>query len=235
MNVIITGATKGIGFATMEAFGAIGANVIINSRKQAELDQCKTDFEKKFPEQQCLVYQTDMSKKEEVLAFAKFVQSSWDRIDILVNNAGVFLPGLISTEEDGQLEMQIETNVYSVYHLTRALLPSMIAAKKGHIFNLCSIASFMSYPNAGSYSISKFALLGFSKVLRSELMDKHIKVTAVMPGATWSNSWAGAVGEIPRELLMEAKDVADAIVGAAQLGPSAVIEELVIRPLEGDL
>jgi len=233
MNVIITGSTKGIGKATVEAFAALGADIAVCARNEADLNAQKADFEKMYPGQKLLVKKTDMSKKAEVMAFADFIKENWEKVDVLVNNAGVFLPGEITQEEDGTLEAQIETNLYSAYHLTRAILPLMLPFKKGHIFNLCSIASFMAYPNGGSYSISKFALLGFSKVLRAELVTKGIKVSAIMPGGTWSASWEGV--DLPKDRLMDATDIADAIVGAYQLGPSAVVEEIILRPQLGDL
>ena len=91
----------------------------------------------------------------------------------------------------------------------------------------------MAYPNGGSYSISKFAMLGMSKVLRAELLQENIKVTSVMPGATWSNSWAGV--DLPRERLMEPTDIAEAVMSALRMGPSAVVEDIIIRPQLGDL
>ena len=168
-----------------------------------------------------------------MLAFAETLKTQWGEVDVLVNNAGVFVPGEIGQEEDGVLERLIETNLYSAYHFTRALLPMMVGKGRGHIFNMCSIASQIAYPNGGSYSISKFALLGFSKVLREELKPKGVKVTAILPGATWSNSWAGV--DLPESRLMQASDIALAVWCAYQMSPSAVLEELVIRPQLGDL
>lgn len=233
MKVIITGATKGIGRAIAEGFAKQGADIAINSRTAADLDQFKADFAKAYPNVKVLCKATDMRNKAEVLAFADYVKSQWGTIDVLVNNAGVFIPGELSKEEDGMLEQMMETNLYSAYHLTRALLPLMHAHKKGHIFNICSIASLIAYPNGGSYSISKFALLGFSKVLREELKEKNIKVTAILPGATWSASWEGV--DLPESRLMQAADIASAVLGAYQMGPSAVVEEVVVRPMLGDL
>ncbi len=231
MNVIITGATKGIGKATVEAFAEMGANIAFNARNEADLDGFKKTLNSKYPNQEFHVLSTDMSKKEAVLKFAEFIKGSWTKVDVLINNAGIFLPGDITKEADGTLESQIETNLYSAYYMTRAILPLM--ESKGHIFNMCSIASFMAYPNGGSYSISKFALLGFSKVLRAELLTKGIKVSSIMPGATWSASWDGV--DLPKERLMDAKDIADTIIAAYNLGPSAVVEDIVIRPQLGDL
>jgi short-subunit dehydrogenase len=131
------------------------------------------------------------------------------------------------------LESMIDGNLYSAYHLTRALIPTLLKSPTPHIFNMCSIASKIAYPNGGSYSISKFALLGFTKVLREELKDKGVKVTAILPGATWSNSWAGA--DLPHERIMEANDIAIAVWSAIQMSPSAVVEEIILRPQLGDL
>lgn len=165
--------------------------------------------------------------------FAEVIRSRWSRVDVLVNNAGVFRPGRVCDEAAGTLEFLIEANLYSAYHLTRALLPLMRPYRSGHIFNMCSIASLMAYPNGGSYSISKFALLGFSKALREELKPEGIRVTALLPGATWSDSWRGV--ELPAERLMQADDIAQLVWAAYQLSPSAVVEELVVRPQLGDL
>lgn len=145
----------------------------------------------------------------------------------------MFIPGEILSEEEGALEQMINVNLYSAYQLTRLIAPHMVSAGTGHIFNMCSIASIIAYPNGGSYSISKFALLGFSKVLREELKPKGIKVTAILPGATWSNSWAGV--DLPKERLMEANDIAIAVSSAIKMSPSAVVEEIIVRPQLGDL
>ena len=233
MKIIITGATKGLGRAIAEIFAKNGFDLAICARTQADLDTCRADLLAKFPNIEVLTKVVDVSKKAEVLAFADFVQSKWSTVDILMNNAGVFHPGEIINEEDGKLESQIETNLYSAYHLTRAILPMMLPTQKGHIFNMCSIASKIAYPNGGSYSISKFALLGFSKVLREELKDKGIRVTSILPGATWSASWAGV--ELPESRLAKAEDIAKVVWSAWILSDSAVMEEVIIRPQLGDL
>ncbi|MCF8246546.1 MAG: SDR family oxidoreductase [Saprospiraceae bacterium] len=232
MKIIITGATKGIGRAIAEKFASEGFDVAVCARSEADLATFKKDFEGKYGVE-VLTKSTDMRKKTEVLAFADFVRKHWGEVDCLVNNAGIFLPGSVQEEADGALENMMETNLYSAYHFTRALLPTMLAKGSGHIFNMCSIASQIAYPNGGSYSISKFALLGFSKVLREELKTKGIKVTAILPGATWSDSWAGA--DFPESRLMQASDIAIAVWAAWQMSPAAVVEEIVVRPQLGDL
>ena len=232
-TIVVTGGTKGLGRAIAEIFAQNGFDVCVCARTQADLDQMQDEWQTAFPHSRLFTCQADVSKKADVLELAGFVREQWPALDVLVNNAGIFLPGAVSEERDGTLETLMETNLYSAYHLTRALLPMMLARKQGHIFNMCSIASIMAYPDGGSYSISKFALLGFSKVLREELKTKGIKVTALLPGATWSDSWRGV--DFPESRLMQADDIARTLWAAYHLSDSAVVEELIIRPQLGDL
>ncbi len=233
MNAVVTGGTKGIGKAIVLNLAENGFNLAVCSRNEKDLQNLKTELEEKHPNGTFMVFKADMSSKAETLQFADHIKQHWNQLDILVNNAGIYFPGAVHSEEDGVLEQLIETNLYSAYYLTRALLPMMIDQGNGHVFNMCSIASIIAYPNSGSYSISKFALLGFSKVLREEMKEKGIRVTAIMPGATWSSSWEGI--EHPQERLMKANDIAKALWGCYQLSDQAVVEELVIRPQLGDI
>jgi NADP-dependent 3-hydroxy acid dehydrogenase YdfG len=156
-----------------------------------------------------------------------------DNIDILVNNAGSFIPGSVHNEQEGALEQMITVNLYSAYNLTRMLLPRMMEHKKGHVFNMCSIASMKAYNNGGAYSISKFALLGFSKNLREEMKPHNIKVTAVLPGAAYTDSWASS--GIDPQRIMESNDIAQLIYACAHLSPQACVEEILVRPQLGDV
>ncbi|MEJ7674622.1 MAG: SDR family NAD(P)-dependent oxidoreductase [Chitinophagaceae bacterium] len=101
------------------------------------------------------------------------------------------------------------------------------------MFNICSIAALKAYANGGSYSISKFALMGFSKNLREELMPYNIKVTAVYPGAVYTSSWHES--GVPESRIMEAADIADIIFAASKLSTQACVEDIIIRPQLGDI
>jgi short-subunit dehydrogenase len=175
----------------------------------------------------------DLSDKKQVSNFAQWILNQENKINILINNAGYFLPGQIQNEEDGVLESQIQANLYSAYHLTKAILPSMQKSNSGHIFTICSTASITAYTAGGSYCISKFALLGFTKVLREELKTQGIKVTAVLPGATLTPAWDGV--NLPDSRFIPAEDVANTIFSASIMSASTVIEEILIRPQLGDI
>lgn len=232
-TAVITGSTKGIGRAIAERFAKEGYNLAVNSRNEADLQEMKASFAEAHPNIKVAIKVCDMSIKTQVIEFGDWVKNEVDSIDVVVNNAGYFIPGAIVEEEDGALEAMMNTNLYSAYYLSRSLVVNMITAKKGHIFNICSIASIIAYPNGGSYSISKFAMLGFSKVLREELKETGVKVTSILPGATWSNSWQGV--DLPTARLMQANDVAEAVISATRMSPSAVVEEIILRPQLGDL
>lgn len=230
---VITGATKGIGRAIAERLANEGYHLAVNSRNPEDLQEMVSTFAEAYPDIKVHVKPTDMSIKSQVYEFGDWVKGLGSPVDVLVNNAGFFIPGAIVEEEDGALEAMINTNLYSAYYLSRSLVGGMIEKKKGHIFNMCSIASVIAYPNGGSYSISKFAMLGFSKVLREELKETGIKVTSILPGATWSHSWQGV--DLPTARLMQANDVAEAVISATRMSPSAVVEEIILRPQLGDL
>lgn len=231
-NVIITGASKGIGKAIAEIFAANSHNLFLCSRGELTLYKTAEEFMTKFPDVTIKAKPFDLSKKEEAIAFGNWCLS-FAVPDILVNNAGLFEPGSVHNEPDGLLESQVATNVYSAYHLTRTLLPKMMKQGSGHIFNICSIASLHAYENGGAYSISKYALHGFSKNLREEMKPFNIKVTSVFPGAVLTSSWGNFDNSSHR--IMEADDIAKMIYTASQLSPGACVEDIVIRPQPGDL
>lgn len=232
-NAVVTGATKGIGRAVVERLASEGFSVLFCARNERDVAEMEAALNEKFSEAKFYGVAADVASTAGRALVAAEMQARFSKIDFLLNNAGIFRPGSIETEEEGVLELLTETNLYSAYHLTRAALPLMVPHRQGHIFNLCSTASVTAYTNGGSYCITKFALLGMSKVLREEMKAHQIKVTAILPGATYTASWAGS--GVPEERFMKATDVADMIWACYQLSPAAVVEELIMRPIEGDL
>lgn len=233
MNIVITGASKGFGKALAEKFASQGHNLYICSRNAVALYNTVDEILTKFPNISIKAKPFDLSIKEQAKEFGYWVLEFGISIDVLINNAGLFLPGNVHDEKEGVLERMIEVNLYSAYHLTRILVPKMITQKSGHIFNMCSIASLQAYSNGGAYSISKFAMAGFSKNLREEMKSHGIKVTTLYPGAALTDSWTGS-GIDPKRI-MEAADIAEMIYAATQLSPQACAEDIILRPQLGDL
>ena len=232
MNIVITGASKGIGKAIAGKFAQQGNTLLLCARNKETLEQAATEIKSTCPPCVVEIMPADLSNKEETNAFADWCLR-FGTPDILINNTGSFTPGSILNEPEGALEHMINTNLYSAYHLTKKLAPTMVQAGRGHIFNICSVASLQAYENGGSYSISKYAMNGFSQNLRHELKAYGIKVTAVFPGAVLTDSWGDFDNSGNR--IMEADDVAEMILAATRLSPQAVTEEIIMRPQLGDL
>lgn len=231
-SILVTGGTKGIGRAILERFAQEDFDLITCSRNEKELATLAADLKDNYPQSKVLALRADLSKKEEVEKFAKAVSKEFTP-DVLINNTGVFLPGAIHDEAEGNFELMMQTNLYSAYYLIRAFVKQMMERKSGYIFSMGSIAGTTAYPNGGSYAISKWAMLGMTKCLREELKPYDIKVTSVLPGATYTASWEGV--DLPIERFMKAEDVAACVWSAYNLSPQSVVEEITIRPQLGDI
>lgn len=229
---VVTGGTKGIGKAIISKFASAGFDIATCSRKDEDLIALRKEITSRSAVE-VFTRVADLSRTTDAAQFTDYVKSLKRPVDVLVNNAGYFAPGQVTTEANGALEAMIGANLYSAYYTTRGLIQAMKTQRNGHIFNLCSIASIKAYPNGGSYAISKFALLGFSKVLREELKTEGVRVTAVLPGATRTASWDAV--SLPEERFMKPEDVAEAVFGAYSLSSRSVVEEILIRPQLGDI
>ena len=216
-----------------ERFAKGGYDLYLCSRDQRTLLATQQELAARYPAVAIHSKAVDMGVKEQVAAFGQWLLDAGVGVDVLINNAGQFLPGSVHSEAAGVLEQLIAVNLYSAYYLTRQLLPGMMARRAGHIFNICSVASLQAYPNGGAYSISKYALAGFSANLREEMKPHGIKVTTVYPGAAFTDSWAGS-GVDPNRI-MSAADVAGMVFAASELSPQATVEEILLRPQQGDL
>ncbi len=233
MNIVVTGASKGIGKAIVQKFAKNGYSLFLCARKEEPLKTLAESIITDYPSIKVHYKTCDVSIKDDVLSFASWILSKTDKVDVLINNAGAFIQGHVHDEPDGVLEQLMATNLYSAYYLTRSLVPSMKKNLSGHIFNICSIASLKAYQYGGSYSITKYAMAGFSANLRDELKQFNVKVTSVFPGAAYTASW-DASGVDP-ERIMKAEDISELIYSVAHLSPQACVEEIVIRPQLGDL
>ncbi len=230
---VVTGGSQGIGKAIAGKLLSNGFSVALCARSKDKLQATIDELGNQYGADRVSGLAADLSTPEGVALFGDHVLAVFPAIDLLVNNAGTYQPGELATEPDGLLETMIGVNLYSAYRLTRKLLPRIQEQGRGHIFNMCSVASLKAYKNGGAYSISKYALLGFTDNLREEMRPHNIKVTAICPGATWSPSWEGS--GVEQERIMEAADIADILWASYNLSPQALTETIVLRPVKGDI
>ncbi|WP_316791954.1 SDR family oxidoreductase [Pedobacter frigoris] len=228
MNAIVTGATRGIGKAIAVKLAETGYNLALCSRNVDELEQVAQDL--KHTNARIFTHRADCSIKTEVYDFCNAVQQEFESIDVLVNNAGIYLPGLLLDEADDQFEKQINLNLNAVYYLSKFFGKMMREQQKGHIFNICSIASKQIVENAGSYSVTKAALLSLNHVFREELSKYNVKVTAILPGSTLTSSWEGTA--IPHERFVQPDDIAKTIHTILNLSSGVNVDEVTIKPLQ---
>lgn len=233
MVVVITGASKGIGRAIAEKLAEDGHLLALCARTESELILLRDQILKRTSCPGIVIRALDVRNRSSLSEFANHVLEEFGHIDVLINNAGIFVPGKIVDETSGTYDMVLETNLHSAYFLTKSILPTMLKRKSGHIINICSVASIQAYPNGGSYAISKHALHGFGKTLREEVRSQGIRVTNILPGATWTDSWAGV--DLPDDRLMGVHNVAQVVATAINLDDNAMVEEIIIRPIKGDL
>lgn len=232
-NALITAATKGMGRATAIALAKDGISLAICARNQQELDTFKLELLEMYPGVQVMTQAVDGRRKDQLLGFAANAEKELGFIGIIVNNLGMFDPVSILDESDDAFDKQLNTNLMPAYHLYKFFGKKMIAERKGHIFTICSVAALDPIAAAGTYSVTKAALLGLTKVMRAEMQPHGVKVTAIIPGSTLTNSWAGTIISEDKFILPE--DVASAILNIYKMSAGANVDEIIIRPVTGQV
>ena len=232
-NALITAATKGIGRAITIALAKEGINVAVCARGEKDLADLKAELNAINPNIKIFTAATDVSVKAEILKFAAAAEKQLGAINIIVNNAGIYEPFSILDDGEDTFQKSINTNLAPAYELYRYFGKKMIAAGEGHIFNICSVASLNPVVEAGTYSVTKFALFGLTKVMRLELQAHNVKVTAVIPGSTLTSSWDGVA--VDKNVMVLPEDIASAVVNIYKLSPGANVDEIVIKPVNGQV
>lgn len=232
-TIVLSGATRGIGRSIALRFAKEGFRVAAYSRNEQHLEELRNDLKEVSGSDEMLISPADAANPKQISAFAETIKSKWDQVDVLVNNAGIFVPDNVLNAEEGKLEAMTQINLFASNQLTRELVDMIPKNGQSYIFNLCSIASLMAYPAGNLYAITKHAMLGFSRALRQELIGE-VRVSNVMPGATYTDSWKGNT-DLPEERFMNPDDVADMIWQAYSASSRTVMEDIVLRPLEGDI
>jgi len=229
---VVTGASSGIGAATVVALGRRGYQIVAGARRLTRVKRVVGDLGLALP--------LDVTDQKSIDAFVREVGKAFGRIDVLVNNAGLAL-GLapIDKARDEDWIGMWEVNVLGLMRVTRACMPLLRKAKHAHIVNLGSIAGFETYVGGAGYTATKHAVRAISRTLRLELNGEPIRVTEVAPGMVETEfstvrfggdrKAAKAVYQGVKPLVAE--DIADAIVYAVTRPPHVDIDEIVVRPI----
>lgn len=228
MIAVISGATRGVGRALAFMLAQEGYDLALSSRNFSDLEQLKLELEASFSTT-VFIHQADLSIKEEALNFSTTIIEKFNKIDVLINNIGKYNIGKI-TDSNSDLELMLNTNLNSAYYISKHIAANMGNNNSGHIFNICSVLSFVPRVEAATYTISKHALKGFNDVLREEMREYNVKVTAIYPGSINTSSWEGIIA--PKEKFVQPDDIAKIIKTCLAISKNANIEEIVINPLD---
>ncbi len=233
MNAVITGATKGIGKAIARQLAAAGYHLAICSRNADELLVAIDELQTAYPGVQITGLPADCADADQLNQFVSFVQEHFTHTDVLVNNAGMFRPSPLLAETHDLLTEQWDLNLLAPYRLCKIFGKEMRSRRSGHIVNICSIAAIQPVVAAGSYSVTKAALLALTRVLREELMPDDVKVTAILPGSTFTDSWQGS--DADPSIFVSPDDVAAAVLACLKMSGGANVDEIIVRPLRGQV
>ncbi len=229
----ITGAGRGIGKAIAEAFGKEKAVLALSSRTEKEIKSLADSIDNNGGN--ASFFECDVSSETDIKNTFDTIEKKLGTINILINNAGVarFMPLLETSTKDWDMMMNI--NLRGTFLCTKAVMPSMIKQKSGHIVNLVSVAGIQPFSNSSAYCASKYGMMGLTAVTREEGREHNIKVTAILPGAVDTSIWEKIEGDFDRSKMMPPEDIANCVISACKQSGKTLVEDIMIRPAAGNL
>ncbi|HUN65311.1 MAG TPA: SDR family oxidoreductase [Bacteroidota bacterium] len=231
--VWIVGASRGIGAELGLQFAGIGGFVILSGRNVKQLKSVRMQIESRGGD--AAVVPCDCRSVRSVGKAATAIRRAYGRVDVLINNAGITVFKNFTSTSVAEFDAIVATNLRGPVLCMQAVVPGMIRRKKGCIINILSNAAVRVFEGSAAYTASKAGLLGFTRVLREELRTRSVRVLAVLPGATETGMWSGNDRRRFGSRMMRAKSVAESVLAAYQMPPDVVPDEIILRPMEGDI
>lgn len=240
-GIWVTGASSGIGKDAAKEFARVGYNVFASARRATELERINKELRKESSEGasgnhkiSIQIYPCNVASSANVDQIVKKITAE-NEIDCLVNSAGITSFKLAEENSINEIDDIINTNLLGSIYAIKSVLPYMIEQGGGTIININSIITQKFFSNSSAYAASKMGLLGYSKVLREEIRKYKIRVIDIIPGNTETPMWSSDVRKEHSERMMKTEDIARVIVWAYLQKDNIVSEEIVLRPIQGDL
>jgi len=225
-NVLIVGATGGIGCESTRMIKGNQANIFITGRDKQKLQQVAQDNE--IPEDQ--VFELDVTQSDQVEKVAQAIHQKVERVDVLVNAAGIGILKPLEKLENQDFDQVIDINLKGTFYLLRAFLPPMKQAKKGMIINLPGVLGKVPMAGASAYAASKYGVNGLTKSVREELKRTEVRIVNLYLGGVDSPFWDNIDMKVNRDKFITAKEAARAVWFACQQPSSGVVSEMVFQP-----
>ncbi len=231
--VWVVGASQGIGAEIARQFASIGCIVCLSSRSRSLLLKVQRNITTLGGH--AAVYPCDVTRIKSVQRTYAAICDDHGQIDVLVNSAGITVFSDFLHTSNKMVEGIVDTNLRGPIYCTKCVLPAMSKRRHGWIFNILSNAAVKSFENSAIYTATKAGLFGFSRVLREETRRMNVKVVNVIPGATETSMWSREQLKRYRHRMMSARSVAEAVLSVYQMPPDVVVDEILLRPMLGDV
>ena len=231
-GIWITGASSGIGKAAAKEFARTGSKIFVSSRRKTELERLNNEL--KDENLSVEIYPCNIASSTNVDQTVKKILTA-NKIDCLINNAGITSFKLAEENSINEIDDIIHTNLLGPIYSIKSVLPSMIKQGGGTIINILSVVTKKVFTHSSAYTASKNGLLGYTNSLREEVRKHNIKIINVVPGATQTTMWSNEMREKYGDRMMTAEEIAQVIVWLYLQKGNLVTEEIVLRPILGDL
>ena len=231
-GIWITGASSGIGKAASKEFARTGSKVFVSSRRKSELERLNNELKEENLSVE--IFPCNIASSSNVDQTAKKILST-NKIDCLINSAGITLFKLAAENSINEIDDIIHTNLLGPIYSIKSVLPSMIKQNGGTIINILSAVTKKVFIQSSAYSASKHGLIGYTNSLREEVRKHNVRIINVIPGATQTPMWTSEMREKYGDRMMTAEEIAQVIVWLYLQKGNLVTEEIVLRPILGDL
>lgn len=225
---LVTGASRGIGLAVARSLGRLGAKVSICARDPRKLELAANELQREGAT--VLAEPADVTRASDVAALVSKTEKSLGPIEILVNNAGIGYFAPTHLADEATWDTVLDTNLKSVFLVSRAVATGMIERRSGHIINIASLAGKNSFAGGGIYCASKWGLLGLTECMAEDLRPYGIRVSAICPGSV-ATDFSPHAGKDPRKML-QPEDIAHAVEMIVTQAPQSFISEILLRPTQ---
>ena len=231
-GIWITGASSGIGKAASKEFARTGSKVFVSARRKSELERLNNELKEENLSVE--IFPCNIASSSNVDQTAKKILST-NKIDCLINSAGITSFKLAAENSINEIDDIIHTNLLGPIYSIKSVLPSMIKQNGGTIINILSAVTKKVFIQSSPYSASKHGLIGYTNSLREEVRKHNVRIINVIPGATQTPMWTSEMREKYGDRMMTAEEIAQVIVWLYLQKGNLVTEEIVLRPILGDL
>lgn len=231
--VWITGASTGIGREIANEFSKAGHIVVATARRKSRLVKLVSEI--KYAGREASAFVCNVLSERSIQITAKRIREKYGAVDVLINNAGVTVFRSFMDTKTIEYDNVMNTNLRGAFLCMKFVVPQMIKRKSGQIINILSIAADTSLENSSVYAASKAGLQAMSNCMRAELRRFNIKISNIYPGAVETAMWESKFRQRNRNRMMTPADVAKIVVSIAEQPKKVLIEDLIVRPIKGDL